>query len=137
MALCYYAYGIRVIGFESPIGDGAKDDITVELAGKITHVEVEAYHLARFGSKTDAQIEAILETRADTKAQKFRKIDPGHNGIVAIVCVVTGDDVDRQRADWMRKAKQIPGRPTNVFWTPTRLVGVRKPDGLGFAIMPF
>jgi hypothetical protein len=73
-----------------------KDDITVRLAGKITHVEVEAHHLAEFGDLIDAEVLAELERRADEKAgRNFSDIAADHVGVVAVLCVATGNDAER------------------------------------------
>lgn len=130
-ALCYDAAGIAVLGFERKLGAGARDaDITVRLKnGRTAHVDVEAVHKPEIGGKTDDEIRATLEARAQEKADaKFGHLPPGEAGIVAQVAVVSDSDVDRrfERAP-VRAPRPLPGR-VDQFWMPLRLVGVRAPD---------
>ena len=132
-ALCYQRDGIEIVGFESSISGTLKDDITVRLAGRITHVEVEAHHLADFGDQTDEQVMAELERRADPKAgKKFADMPKDHVGVVAEVCVLTGPDVERRIHP---PIKALPGRGENVGWTAWMLAVVVHPEGPRFALL--
>lgn len=117
---------VRVLGFEQPIGAGPRDaDITLQLRG-ITHVDVEACHLPKFGSQTDDEIRVELETRALRKAQaKFRDLPTGQSGAVAVTVVIPAADIDR-RFEKPIVPMRVEGM-SNVMWLPLRLVGVRAP----------
>lgn len=113
------------------VGGGPRDaDITAKLNNGLTaHVDVEAVHKPEFGAKTEAEIRALLEARAQAKAaSKFGHLPSGEAGIVAEVAVVSINDVDR------RFERTPPGAPrplpgtVNQFWMPLRLVGVRDPE---------
>lgn len=134
MALCYRADGIEVIGFESLIGRKAKDDITIRLRGKITHVEVEAFHAPSFEQRSDPEVIAELAARADRKAAKFRDLAADEAGIVAVICVISEKDQGRR---FSIPVQHVAGRAPNVGWMAHRLVGVDHPDGLRFALTPF
>lgn len=130
-ALCFDAAGITLVGFERRVGGGPRDaDITAKLNNGLTaHVDVEAVHKPEFGAKTEAEIRALLEARAQAKAaSKFGHLPSGEAGIVAEVAVVSINDVDR------RFERTPPGAPrplpgtVNQFWMPLRLVGVRDPE---------
>jgi len=135
-ALCYDSAGIEVLGFERKVRAGARDaDITVRLKnGRTAHVDVEAVHKPTFAGKTDAEIHALLEARAQAKADaKFGHLPPGEAGIVAEVAVVSISDVDRRYVRTPSgEPRPLPGRE-NQFWMPLRLVGVRAPE-LGFIL---
>lgn len=134
LALSYQNAGIQVVGFETKIGSSERDaDVTVRLNGRVTHVEVEAVHRAVLGGKTDAEVRSELEWRANEKAaKKFGALPNNEAGVVAEVCVIRGEDIER------RIQTQVMGLPgwSAVAWMPLRLVGVRRSDGLGFAILP-
>jgi hypothetical protein len=136
VALAYQTAGIALLGFERLIGSGQRDaDITVNIAGRVTHVDVEAFHRADFSSTDDAGLKHRLRSRADEKARKkFRDLPIGEVGVVAEVCVLRGADVERQLEKPLpvEDLPNLPGRK----WMALRLVGVRHPDGLRFAIMP-
>jgi hypothetical protein len=133
VALCYQRDGIDLVGFESQISGTLKDDITVRIKGKITHVEVEAHHLADFDGQTDDQVLVTLESRAEVKAgKKFAEMPEDRVGLVAVVCVLTGADVERQIRS---PIKVLPGRGPNVGWTAWMLAGVVHPDGPRFALL--
>lgn len=137
VALAWSNRQMPVLRFEEPTGLGNADaDLTVQLGTTKALVEIELEHLATLANLQVDDVKARLRRRADAKAgSKFpAPLPTGTNGVIAEVCVLAGDDVD-----WQPEAslgvEELADRP-GVKWMALRLVGVRHPDGLRFAIMP-
>ncbi|WP_147470176.1 hypothetical protein [Corallococcus sp. AB049A] len=136
IALTYANQSVQVAAFEAKIGNGQTDaDIAVSTAGGLLHVEIETYHKAELANKTEAEIIAELEHRATLKSnKKFKTLPANENGVIAIVCVLSGQDV-RQEKTITSSAKAL-GTSKNIHWIACRLVGVRDERGLRPTILP-
>jgi hypothetical protein len=134
LALSCLRAGIPVLGFGRKIGKGLRDaDVTVVLRGKVTHVEVEAWHRADFREMTDEELKAELEHRAEEKAgKKFGELPPDEQGVIAVVCVIRESDATRRLPV---PPLPLPCGPSR-YWMPVRLVGTAAPDEPRFMLLP-
>jgi hypothetical protein len=127
------ANGQNVVGFEMPIGDGAdarspNSDIALKIRETIMHIEVQLWHTASFAGRTDAEIVADLQRRADQKAakKKLSALPNADSAVIVDVVFVMINDVERDLKG-LEDPMALLDRP-GAYWIPLRLVGVRDPS---------